>query len=162
MNPVFNTDTNHSVIQTYNLTTYKNCDYNDAEEDDTIHWSTLEPAVTTQEASIAVPLLKEGMTYFFSGDYDGEQCKHGQQFKINVTHGQGLPNSLKSSTDSPAPSSPADDDSAPDTVIPSNFNKPVEGDDVKQTSGSVSPAKLCRDGGILSFLVVCLGLVWAF
>ncbi|XXG83263.1 hypothetical protein AAC387_Pa10g1059 [Persea americana] len=48
----------------------------------------------------------------------------GQHFKINVTHGQGLPNSLKSpSTDSsPAPSSSDNDDSVPDTIIPSNFN----------------------------------------
>lgn len=165
LNAVFNTDSNHSVIQTYNITTYKACDYDDAEDDDTIQWATGEPAVTTQPVSVAVPLVKEGMTYFFSSDYDGEQCKNGQHFKINVTHGQGLPNSLKSpSTDSsPAPSSSADDDSVPDTVIPSNFNNPVGGDEVKQASGSVSQAKfLCGEGGMLSSIVVCLGLVWAF
>ncbi|KAJ8635433.1 hypothetical protein MRB53_009700 [Persea americana] len=162
---IFNTDTNHSVIQTYNITTYKACDYDNAEDDDTIQWATGEPAVTTQAVSIAVPLLKEGMTYFFSGDYDGEQCKNGQHFKINVTHGQGLPNSLKSpSTDSsPAPSSSAEDDSVPDTVIPSNFNNPVGGDEVKQASGSISLVKfLCGEGGMLTSVVVCLGLVWAF
>ncbi|ONK67438.1 uncharacterized protein A4U43_C05F40 [Asparagus officinalis] len=27
---IFNTDKNHSVVQTYNETTYEHCDYNDA------------------------------------------------------------------------------------------------------------------------------------
>ncbi|KAK6934474.1 hypothetical protein RJ641_034629 [Dillenia turbinata] len=64
---------------------------------------------------LAVPLVKEGMNYFFSGDYDGDQCKHGQHFKINVTYGRGLPESLKNPADkSPAPTSPdpGDDESA--------------------------------------------------
>ncbi|KAL6009840.1 hypothetical protein ACLOJK_000271 [Asimina triloba] len=136
---IFNSDKNHSVIQTYNVTTYRKCDYDDADDDDTIAWSSGEPTFSDQPVTVAVPLLKEGMTYFFSGNYDGEQCKHGQHFKINVAHGEGLPNSLKSPTpDSPGPSSgQADDDSTPDTVIPSNFNKPVDGGaDVKGTSGS--------------------------
>ncbi|KAK1319433.1 hypothetical protein QJS10_CPB04g00472 [Acorus calamus] len=81
---IFNTDKNHSVIQTYNLITYKRCDYNNANANDTVVWSAGQPVV-------AVPLLKEGMTYFFSGNYDGKQCKHGQHFKIKVLHGLGLP-----------------------------------------------------------------------
>lgn len=80
--------------------------------------------------TVAVPLVKEGTTYFFSSDYDGEQCNNGQHFKINVTHGQGLPKSLQiPSENSPSPkSSPVsgDDDSAPDTIVPSNFNNPKE------------------------------------
>lgn len=158
----FNTDTNHSVIQTYNVTTYRRCDYDNAEDDDTVQWSVGEPTAATQVVSVAVPLLKEGMTYFFSGDYDGEQCKHGQHFKINVTHGQGLPNSLKSSPpDSPAPAGSADDDSAPDTAIPSNFNKPVEGSDLKAASGSASLMFMRQEGGLLNLIMVSFGIGWA-
>ncbi|KAF6150208.1 hypothetical protein GIB67_023163 [Kingdonia uniflora] len=135
----FNTDNNHSIIQTYNFTTYKECDFEDAELDDTIEWSTGDPSFTNLvPVTRAVPLTKEGITYFFSGDFDGEQCQHGQHFKINVTHGQGLPESLKSpsTVESPAPTSP-DDDSIPnpDTPVSSNFNNPKEsGDDKEPTS----------------------------
>ncbi|XP_058107419.1 early nodulin-like protein 18 [Magnolia sinica] len=165
---IFNTDKNHSVIQTYNVTTYRRCDYDNSEEDDTIDWSAGEPTFSAQPVTVEVPLLKEGMVYFFSSNYDGEQCKHGQHFKINVTHGQGLPNSLKSpSTESQGPTGQAaDDDSVPDTVIPSNFNNPVDGGGgVKGTSGSVSLSRFLRSrGGILNaigvMLGVCLGVFW--
>ncbi|KAM0947905.1 putative Phytocyanin domain, cupredoxin [Dioscorea sansibarensis] len=134
---IFNTDKNHTVVQTYNLTIYKHCDYNDADSDDTIEWSAGEPEVSSEAVTMAVPLVKEGMNYFFSGNYDGEQCKHGQHFKINVTHGQGLPESLKSPVpDSPAPSSADDGDNVPDTVIPSNFDNPTNGGEVKAASGA--------------------------
>ncbi|KAF8398206.1 hypothetical protein HHK36_017132 [Tetracentron sinense] len=158
----FNTDNNHSVVQTYNFTTYKLCD---SEEDDTIEWSDADPSSTNPHpVSVAVPLVKEGMTYFFSGDYDGEQCQHGQRLKINVTHGQGLPASLNtSSSESPGPTSSDDDDeSAPDTVIPSNFNNPQESGDVKQTSGSVSIHRFVKllDRKYFNGFLVLLGLVW--
>ena len=86
--------------------------------------------------TVSVPLVKEGMTYFFSGDYDGDQCKSGQHFKINVTYGQGLPKSLKSPEDAPSPASPVagDDDSAPDTIVPSNFSHPKEENDDDKAS----------------------------
>ncbi|GAV80690.1 Cu_bind_like domain-containing protein [Cephalotus follicularis] len=140
---IFNTDNNHSVIQTFNFTTYKLCDYDDSLGSDTIEWSNTDPSNTaTQKDSVAVPLLKEGMSYFFSGNYDGDQCKNGMHFSINVTHGKGLPESLKSPSDdqSPAPNSPDfnNGDSAPDTVVPSNFNHPHEESDVKADSHSVS------------------------
>lgn len=128
---VFNTDNNHSVVQTYNFTTYKLCDYDDAQDSDTTQWSASDPSATEPHpVTMPVPLLKEGTTYFFSSDYDGEQCKNGQHFKINVTYGQGLPKSLRNSTqDSPSPASPVaggDDEAAPDTIVPSNFNHPRE------------------------------------
>ncbi|KAJ4979969.1 hypothetical protein NE237_010749 [Protea cynaroides] len=166
---IFNSDTNHSVVQTYNITTYKQCDYEDAEIDDTTEWSSADPNATDpRSVSVAVPLVKEGMTYFFSSDYDGEQCKHGQHFKINVTHGQGLPPSLKNpSMDSPGPASSDNnaDDAAPDTVVPSNFNDPKqeEGDDVKQESGSVSLVMFLRQvSGKLNGIMLFLGLVCVF
>lgn len=151
-------------MQTYNLTTYKLCDYDNAQENDTTQWSGSDPSATSpQPDTVAVPLLKEGMTYFFSGDYDGEQCKNGQHFKINVTHGQGLPESLKnSSEESPGPISPnaGDDESAPDTVVPSNFDHPQQVSDDKDASGSVSLStyRKLMDRTINGILVL-LGLV---
>ncbi|XP_050378909.1 blue copper protein [Argentina anserina] len=162
---IFNTDTNHSVVQTYNETTYKLCDYDNAKEKDTIQWSEGNPSNTeTHDVSVAVPLLKEGVTYFFSGDYDGDQCKNGQHFKITVTHGQGLPKSTDESLAGPA-SSPqsgtGDDESIPDTIVPnSNFNDPKvedDSDEDKETSGSVSFSVPCVRGNLI---FVLLGLVY--
>ncbi|KAI4308225.1 hypothetical protein L6164_031322 [Bauhinia variegata] len=170
---IFNTNTNHSVVQTYNATTYELCDYDDALDNDTTQWSTSNPSNTdTQPVTVAVPLMKEGATYFFSGDYDGDQCKSGLHFQINVTHGQGLPKSLQSpEEESPSPASPVagDDDSAPDTIIPSNFNKPKEeGDDMKtddgdsHKSGSVSMSMHVTLHRNLYGCFVLLGLVFLF
>lgn len=162
---VFNTDTNHSVVQTYNVTTYKLCDYDNAVENDTIQWSSADPSNTApHDVSVAVPLVKEGITYFFSGDYDGEQCKNGQHFKINVTHGQGLPKSLEQNPESSGPaSSPqsgnGDDEPTPDTIVPnSNFNNPKQdAADDTQPSGSVSLSLPHVQGNLISILV---GLVY--
>ncbi|GAB2277081.1 hypothetical protein Dimus_011790 [Dionaea muscipula] len=164
---IFNTDNNHSIIRTYNFSTYKACDYSG---DDITEWSATDPSATTViPVTIAIPLVKEGMTYFFSGDYDGEQCKHGQRFKVNVTHGQGLPPSLREtdSSSSPAPANPDADnpESAPDTTVSSNFDHPKnstdssEGDDdggdgdAKKQSGCSSVS-----GGIISAILVLFGL----
>ncbi|KAI3924283.1 hypothetical protein MKW98_032484 [Papaver atlanticum] len=157
---IFNTDSNHSVVQTYNVTTYKRCNSDDAEVDDTTEWSSADPSATAPlPVTVAIPLTKEGMTYFFSSDYDGEQCKHGQHFKINVLHGSGLPPSMKTpsaSEPSPSPTKSAtgDDDDAddstpnPDTVVSSNFNDPKQSTgnstddaDIKESSSSVSITK---------------------
>ncbi|KAJ8750164.1 hypothetical protein K2173_014079 [Erythroxylum novogranatense] len=141
---IFNTNTNHSVIQTYNSTTYELCDYDDAQDDDIYQWSAADPSNTaTQPITVPVPLVKEGTTYFFSGDYDGDQCRSGQHFQINVTHGQGLPESLKSpENQAPAPNSPDvnGEDSVPDTVVPANFDHPdrQKEADAENDSGSLS------------------------
>ncbi|KAL3850187.1 hypothetical protein ACJIZ3_012069 [Penstemon smallii] len=150
---IFNTDNNHSVIQTYNFTTYKLCDYEDALDNDTIEWSSANPSSTTPTPiSVSVPLLKVGTTYFFSSDYDGEQCTNGQHFNINVTYGQGLPPSLRSPSDnSPAPISPqsGDDDSVPDTLVPSNFDNPKDiSDDGSEASNSVSLNGIWKSSGV--------------
>ncbi|KAG0498895.1 hypothetical protein HPP92_003586 [Vanilla planifolia] len=133
---IFNTDKNHSVVQTYNETTYKRCDYDDAEEDDTTEWSAGEPTFDSAAVTVPVPLLKVGSNFFFSGNYDGEQCRHGQHFVINVTHGQGLPPSLDPSEGSPAPTSGDEGDAVPETVVPSNFKDPEGAGDVKATAGA--------------------------
>ncbi|CAL5354036.1 blue copper protein-like [Camellia sinensis] len=155
---IFNTDSNHSVVQTYNFTTYKRCDSYNALENDTTEWSTTDPSSTSiQPVTVAVPLVKEGMNYFFSGDYDGEQCKFGQHMKINVTYGQGLPKSLMNPSDeAPAPANPnsGDDQSAPDTVVPANFSNPQDSsDNAVATSGSVSLST-----GFLNGVLVLLGV----
>ncbi|KAF3790757.1 Cucumber peeling cupredoxin [Nymphaea thermarum] len=154
---IFNTNTNHSVVQTYNFTIYKRCDFNDADSRDTTEYSS--QGDYNQAAgswSIAIPLKKEGVNYLFSSFYDGDQCKNGQRFRINVIHGQGLPDSLKNPVDasSPSPQPQQDDDtSTPDTAnIPGNFNKPVpsSSEDVKQASGaSASSIKSTALGVIL-------------
>lgn len=133
---IFNTDKNHSVVQTYNETIFKNCDYNDADATDTTEWSAGEPAFDNSAVTVAVPLVKQGLTYFFSGNYDGEQCEHGQHLKITVMHGQGLPPSLSPPSDAPAPNAADNGDAVPDTVVPSNFDNPHEDADgnVKATS----------------------------
>ena len=114
--------------------------------------------------------MKEGVTYFFSSDYDGDQCKNGQHFQINVTHGQGLPKSLKiPPEDSPSPASPVagDDDSAPDTIVPANFSHPKdEGDDDtasdKEKSSSPSMSMYAQIHRKLCGPLVLLGLVFLF
>ncbi|KAL5580308.1 hypothetical protein UlMin_012750 [Ulmus minor] len=173
---LFNTNTNHSVIQTYNLTTYKLCDSDDSSDKDTTQWSTADPSNTaTRPITVPVPLLKEGPTYFFSGDYDGDQCRSGQHFQINVTHGQGLPKSLQNPSDeSPGPVGPqsGDDDgeSAPDTIVPSNFNHPKEevddqsDDDRSDSSASISLSSYVKilDWQLCRGLVVVLGPLFFF
>ncbi|XP_040382568.1 blue copper protein-like [Oryza brachyantha] len=105
---IFNTDKNHSVVQTRNETLYKSCDYNDSGPDDTVEWSAAAPEFSKDAVTVAVPLLREGGSYFFSGNYDGEQCENGQRFAITVAHGQGLPPDLRPpAAEAPGPSSSA-------------------------------------------------------
>ncbi|CAH2038565.1 unnamed protein product, partial [Thlaspi arvense] len=129
-------NSNHSVVQTYDYKTYKECDYNNGEDNSTTEWSGANPSATSPvPVSVNVPLVKEGSNYFFSGNYDGEQCKFGQHFMINVTHGQGLPAlSSPDEDDAPGPgqaSQSGDDEVAPDTIVPANFDHPkdIESDD---------------------------------
>ncbi|WCJ28969.1 early nodulin-like protein 18 [Euphorbia peplus] len=166
MNAVFNTNTNHSVVQTYNETVYQLCDYDGSEGNDTIEWSNLDPSNTaTQLVTVPVPLLKEGTSYFFSSDYDGDQCKNGMHFKINVTHGKGLPESLKSPEEqAPAPNSPdvSGDDVVPDTIVPANFDNPkdiAESDEDKVDSGSVSLHNLKFLEGKLNGILILFGMI---
>ncbi|XP_062208793.1 early nodulin-like protein 18 [Phragmites australis] len=115
---IFNTDKNHSVVQTRNGTLYKSCDYNDSGPDDTVEWSAAAPEFSKDAVTVAVPLLKEGRTYFFSGNYDGEQCQNGQRFAIDVAHGQGLPPDLR------PPAAPAPAPAAADGVAVFDFSHP--------------------------------------
>ncbi|KAJ1283374.1 hypothetical protein BS78_03G123700 [Paspalum vaginatum] len=128
---IFNTDKNHSVVQTRNATVYKSCDYNDSGPDDTVEWSAAAPEFSRDAVTVAVPLLREGRTYFFSGNYDGEQCQNGQRFAVDVAHGQGLPPDLRPpAADAPAPSAgPADGAAVLDFSHPKNVTTPSTEDD---------------------------------
>lgn len=131
------------MVQTRNGTLYKSCDYNDSGPDDTVEWSAAAPEFSKDAVTVAVPLLKEGRAYFFSGNYDGEQCENGQRFAIDVVHGQGLPPDLRPPVaDAPAPSSsagPADGAAALDFSHPKNVTTPSTADDDDgQTSGGAT------------------------
>uniref|UniRef100_A0A453EEY6 Phytocyanin domain-containing protein n=1 Tax=Aegilops tauschii subsp. strangulata TaxID=200361 RepID=A0A453EEY6_AEGTS len=159
---VFNTDKNHSVVQTRNETLYKSCDYDDSGLDDTIDWSAAAPEFSKDAVTAAVPLLKEGNTYFFSGNYDGEQCENGQRFAIAVAHGQGLPPDLRPPVaDAPGPAAGPDSaDRAPafDFSHPKNVSTPSDAsasDDETSTSTSDSTLNLVSLGaGLIVALTV--------
>ncbi|KAL6598830.1 hypothetical protein ACP70R_046090 [Stipagrostis hirtigluma subsp. patula] len=156
---IFNTDKNHSVVQTRNGTLYKSCDYNDSGPDDTVEWSFGAPEFSKDAVTVAVPLLKEGRIYFFSGNYDGEQCENGQRFGIDVAHGQGLPPDLRPpAADAPGPSAgPAAADGAAvlDFSHPKNVTTPNPSDDNLGDTGSDNPS---GSSGTLARLVHGLAL----
>lgn len=90
---IFNTNTNQTVIKTYNKTTYDSCTTDDALDTDTFQYDGGSNDFG-KAMNIGVPLTIEGTQYFFSDADDGEQCQHGMAFVIKVSHGLGLPPSL--------------------------------------------------------------------
>lgn len=83
-----------------------------------------------------------------------------------MTYGQGLPQSLKTPVDgdeSPAPVSPdsGDNESAPDTLVPSNFDHPEEdGDDDSEASRSMSLSMFLKlSGRQVNGMLIMLGLI---
>ncbi|KAM7261278.1 hypothetical protein ACFE04_026753 [Oxalis oulophora] len=111
---IFNTNTNMSVIQTYNETTYTNCTTDEDEsEGDTFVYSGGGQQFG-QSLTIDVPLTITGTNYYFSEADDGEQCLHGMAFQILVNHGLGLPPSLNQPPPPPY-AEPPDSDSAQST-----------------------------------------------
>ncbi|KAL5220283.1 hypothetical protein ABZP36_024996 [Zizania latifolia] len=148
---IFNTDKNHSVVQTRNETLYKSCDYNDSGPDDTVEWSAAAPEFSKDAVTVAVPLLKEGAEYFFSGNYDGEQCENGQRFAITVVHGQGLPPDLRPpAAEAPGPAADDAADAAPafDFSHPKNVTTtadtstaPLDDADGKPSTGGSGPGR---------------------
>lgn len=91
---IFNTNTNQTVVQTYNSTTYNNCTTDYSDDNDTLIFNS---GATDfgQPLTISIPLTKVGPIYFFSdAGGDGVQCLHGMRFDIKVGQGLGLPPSL--------------------------------------------------------------------
>nr|TKS07814.1 plastocyanin-like domain-containing family protein [Populus alba] len=135
---IFNTDSNHSVVQTYNFTTFKSCDYDDSVGNETVEWSsTNHPTPSHRQSRWRIS-------------------------KITVSHGKGLPDSLKDPSDqAPAPNA-ADYGSTPDTVVPFDFNNPHDQDtDVKKDSGSISLHVKNLDMK-LNGILLSLGILYMF
>lgn len=88
-----NTDSNNTVIQTFNATTYALCDFSDDDGNDTAFYYDGSGGPTAN-LTVAVPLTSEGANYFFSAADGGVECLRGMRFEITVSHGRGLPPSL--------------------------------------------------------------------
>ena len=108
---VFKTNSNHTVIETYNKTIYLSCAYDDSEDDDTIQYGGGNQNFS-QALTIEVQLTNEGSTYYFSSAGHGVQCQHGMAFEINVAHGAGLPPATLNQAPPPPFNEPPGPDSA--------------------------------------------------
>ncbi|KAH1153280.1 hypothetical protein GYH30_049091 [Glycine max] len=89
---VFNTNSNQTVVQTYDKTTYLNCiaDYSD---NGTFVYNG-ESRGFGEALVVIVPLTIVGPNYFFFDADNGVQCQHNLAFEIDVQHDLGLPPSL--------------------------------------------------------------------
>lgn len=112
---VFRTNTNQTVVQTYNETTFRSCNTDDASDDDTFHYDRGSNEFG-EALTIAVPLNIEGPNYYFSDGDDGVQCQNGLSFEIDVKHGQGLPPSLNQPPPPPYMEPPSADSPPSPTV----------------------------------------------
>ncbi|KAA8515959.1 hypothetical protein F0562_019138 [Nyssa sinensis] len=120
---IFNTNTNLTVIQTYDEATYLNCSMDDASDNDTFQYDGGSNQFG-EALTIPVPLTIQGPNYYFSDADDGVQCQHGLAFEIVVNHGLGLPPNLNQPPPPPyaAPPSPAGDQSPPINVVSNQPN----------------------------------------
>ncbi|MCL7037267.1 hypothetical protein MKW94_019976 [Papaver nudicaule] len=112
---IFNTNTNQTVIQTYNETAYKICNADDTVDTDASVYSGGDEI--GKPVVLSVPLTIEGENYFFSGADDGAQCQKGMAFEIHVKHGVGLPPSLNQPPPPPFVDSPPSDQSSTPSVM---------------------------------------------
>jgi len=89
-------NTNQTVIQTYNKTTYDSCTTDDSLDTYTFQYdggsNDFGSAVV-----ISVPLTIEGIQHYFSDADDGTQCHNGMAFQIKVDHGTTEPQSATTS-----------------------------------------------------------------
>ncbi|KAL1546455.1 lamin-like protein [Salvia divinorum] len=146
---IFNTNTNQTVIQTYNKTTYSSCIIDDALDDDTFQYdggrNEFGSAMT-----IDVALTIEGTQYYFSDASDGEQCQQGMAFEVKVGHGLGLPPSLNQPPPPayvPPPGSANDEGHSPPATV---ANTPPSSNHAIITGASFSVSVLL---GLISLLV---------
>ncbi|KAL5564232.1 hypothetical protein UlMin_027396 [Ulmus minor] len=139
---IFNTNSNQTVIETTNKTTYQSCDFDD-EADDAFQYSGGEEQFG-KALTIEVPLINEGSVYYFSSAGDGVHCQRGLAFEITVSHGLGLPPILNQPPPPPYV--------APPTGSNSDQSPPVT---VVQPSGNVG----FRAGANLRWMVGLLGLL---
>ncbi|KAK9051420.1 hypothetical protein SSX86_028047 [Deinandra increscens subsp. villosa] len=117
---IFNTNTNQTVILTYNETTFRSCSVDNSSDSDTFNYGQGSQQFG-QPLTVAVPLTIEGPNYFFSDASDGIQCENGLAFGINVTHGAGLPPYLSQPPPPPYVDPPSNADGS---VTPTVTNVP--------------------------------------
>ncbi|KAJ6710032.1 BLUE COPPER PROTEIN [Salix koriyanagi] len=149
---IFRTSSNQTVIQTYNLTTFKNCSIDNSSDNDTIVYYGGN-TVFDQALVIPVPLTIQGLNYFFSDANDGIQCLHGLAFEINVNRGLGLPPSLNQPPPPQYREPPGPDSASPPLTIPAGGKDPgndgfKNGLSVHAIAGAVLFALLAVNGGI--------------
>ncbi|GLT32441.1 hypothetical protein SLA2020_071090 [Shorea laevis] len=89
---IFRTNTNQTVIRTFNKTTFQSCSMDNASDDDTFQYNG-GSAAFGESQTIAVPVTEEGSNYF-SDTNDGIQCQNGLAFGNSVNHDLELPPSL--------------------------------------------------------------------
>ncbi|GLJ54888.1 hypothetical protein SUGI_1178610 [Cryptomeria japonica] len=92
---IFNTNYNHTVVQTYNASIYDNCDYDNSKNDDTLMHLTVDPSKPNTNVTVSVPLTIAGMNYFFSSAEDGIDCVAGLRFEATVSVGHRFPPNLR-------------------------------------------------------------------
>ncbi|KAG0458228.1 hypothetical protein HPP92_023385 [Vanilla planifolia] len=115
---IFHTNSNTTVVQTYNQTTYHLCDASG--DDDVLIFTPKGNTEFGVAAVVEVPLTVEGTNYFFSdAGADGIQCAKGMRFHIKVGHGRGLSPQLNQpppppSVDSQVPPPPAEASTVPE------------------------------------------------
>ncbi|XP_076934274.1 early nodulin-like protein 18 [Bidens hawaiensis] len=114
---IFNTNSNQTVILTYNETTFHSCSIDNSSDSDTFVYT--QGNVIGQPLTVVVPLTIEGPNYFFSDANDGIQCESGLAFGINVTHGVGLPPNLNQPPPPPYVDPPSNADGSDTTVVTS-------------------------------------------
>ncbi|KAF2315373.1 hypothetical protein GH714_038966 [Hevea brasiliensis] len=121
---IFNTNSNQTVIQTYNESTFKSCTTDDASDNDTIQYDG-GSMVFGEALIIPVPLTIKGPNYFFSDADDGTQCQRGLAFEIQVNQGLGLPPSLNQPPPPPYIAPPGPDSAqSPPITIPGGSQAP--------------------------------------
>ncbi|KAK8928516.1 hypothetical protein KSP39_PZI017177 [Platanthera zijinensis] len=92
---IFNTNSNTTVVQTYNATTYILCDAGADDGDETFVYTPQNNSNFGVAGVVSVPLTSEGANYFFSdAGEEGIQCARGMRFRIKVARGRGLPPEL--------------------------------------------------------------------
>ncbi|KAH7577813.1 hypothetical protein ACOSP7_001136 [Xanthoceras sorbifolium] len=147
---IFNTNTNQSVIQTYNETTFRSCSIDDASDNDTSHFNGGETEFG-KSLTIAVPLTITGPNYFFSDADDGVQCQTGMAFEISVNRGLGLPPSLNHPPPPPYIEQPGPDNAQPPPVTIAGGSPALENGALRSSANVrfLLPLLLC---GFASFL----------
>ncbi|KAF3442276.1 hypothetical protein FNV43_RR16192 [Rhamnella rubrinervis] len=124
---IFNTNTNQTVIQTYNETTYQSCTMDDASNNDTFQYSGGSQNFS-ESLTVEVPLTIEGPNYYYSGASDGVQCQQGMAFEIHVGHGLGLPPSLNQPPPPPYIEPPGPDTAQSPPITVGGAQPPGNGD----------------------------------